>query len=366
MPRIPRIPLLTHNEALRQRTLLAHPRASCAAAASRRRRCRTASVDVTPPSCATRATASIRKAVDEGARWPRPSPCPASGPARLADAAAHHASSRRSQRPRPRHRLPRRRCPTSSARRRTPRPSQRRRVGARHARPARPTADDTGPGGLGQRRRTPRPPRREIVLRAREAVAGVPGETRQALDDGTNGFERILPGADRMYPDTDLPPMRIADERLERHPQAVPVRRLGRARPGTASSACRRDLAERLAVSRLAALFEALVKDWEIDAEGRRRGPGPVSLRLKTGLDPPRRPATRRLAPDRRRSAATGELSREGVFAADGEGRPRRGPARRRRRPSGDRGGGLRPGRRCGRRARRDEGPQPGRARPTS
>jgi glutamyl-tRNA(Gln) amidotransferase subunit E len=56
----------------------------------------------------------------------------------------------------------------------------------------------------------------EITLRAREATIGVPSETRQALRDGTNGFERILPGPDRMYPDTDLPPLRITPERLER------------------------------------------------------------------------------------------------------------------------------------------------------
>ncbi len=57
---------------------------------------------------------------------------------------------------------------------------------------------------------------REITIRARDATAGVPNETRQALDDGTDGFERILPGADRMYPDTDLPPIGIPDERLDR------------------------------------------------------------------------------------------------------------------------------------------------------
>jgi glutamyl-tRNA(Gln) amidotransferase subunit E len=55
----------------------------------------------------------------------------------------------------------------------------------------------------------------EIVIRAKEASAGVPNETRQALADGTNGFERILPGADRMYPDTDLPPIEITDDRLD-------------------------------------------------------------------------------------------------------------------------------------------------------
>lgn len=54
----------------------------------------------------------------------------------------------------------------------------------------------------------------EIIIRAKEATVGIPSETRQALSDGTNGFERILPGADRMYPDTDLPPKKITDEKL--------------------------------------------------------------------------------------------------------------------------------------------------------
>jgi glutamyl-tRNA(Gln) amidotransferase subunit E len=52
---------------------------------------------------------------------------------------------------------------------------------------------------------------REILIRAGEAFAGVPAETRQAYRDGTTGFERILPGPDRMYPDTDTPPLPIPD-----------------------------------------------------------------------------------------------------------------------------------------------------------
>ncbi len=63
---------------------------------------------------------------------------------------------------------------------------------------------------------------REIVIRARDALAGVPAETRQAFDDGTNGFERILPGPDRMYPDTDTPPLPIADDTVIRVRQRLP------------------------------------------------------------------------------------------------------------------------------------------------
>jgi glutamyl-tRNA(Gln) amidotransferase subunit E len=62
----------------------------------------------------------------------------------------------------------------------------------------------------------------EIAIRAREAAEGIPSDTRQALKDGTNGFERVLPGPQRMYPDTDLPPIEIKTERLERIREQMP------------------------------------------------------------------------------------------------------------------------------------------------
>jgi len=54
----------------------------------------------------------------------------------------------------------------------------------------------------------------EIRARVFEAFDGVPNETRQHLRDGLTDFERILPGADRMYPDTDHPPLRITPARV--------------------------------------------------------------------------------------------------------------------------------------------------------
>jgi glutamyl-tRNA(Gln) amidotransferase subunit E len=47
-------------------------------------------------------------------------------------------------------------------------------------------------------------------------MKGVPNETRQVLANGETRFERVLPGPERMYPDTDLPPLAIPDERLAR------------------------------------------------------------------------------------------------------------------------------------------------------
>ncbi|PKP31841.1 MAG: Glu-tRNA(Gln) amidotransferase GatDE subunit E [Bacteroidetes bacterium HGW-Bacteroidetes-16] len=51
-----------------------------------------------------------------------------------------------------------------------------------------------------------------IEERCQMAFLGVPPETRKSLADGTTIFERVLPGADRMYPDTDSPPIPLPDE----------------------------------------------------------------------------------------------------------------------------------------------------------
>lgn len=55
-----------------------------------------------------------------------------------------------------------------------------------------------------------------IEERCRMAFEGVPNETRKALKDGTTIFERVLPGADRMYPDTDSAPIPIEDIYIEK------------------------------------------------------------------------------------------------------------------------------------------------------
>lgn len=64
----------------------------------------------------------------------------------------------------------------------------------------------------------------EIKIRAVDATIGVPSETRQVFPDGTNDFERILPGPNRMYPDTDSPPAPILEEHLEHIRKVLPER----------------------------------------------------------------------------------------------------------------------------------------------
>lgn len=55
----------------------------------------------------------------------------------------------------------------------------------------------------------------EISIRAREATQGIPNETRQVMKTMDTDFERILPGPDRMYPDTDSPPIPVAENLLQ-------------------------------------------------------------------------------------------------------------------------------------------------------
>ncbi len=103
----------------------------------------------------------------------------------------------------------------------------------------------------------------EVIARAREATMGVPSETRQALGDGTNGFERILPGPDRMYPDTDLPPKRIMPERLERLRGSLPARILTR-EARYREIGVPDDLVAPLAASRSVPLFERATGEWGV------------------------------------------------------------------------------------------------------
>jgi glutamyl-tRNA(Gln) amidotransferase subunit E len=63
----------------------------------------------------------------------------------------------------------------------------------------------------------------EILLRYADALDGVPSETRQPFPDGSTDFERILPGPDRMYPDTDSPPIRMERARVEKLRAVLPV-----------------------------------------------------------------------------------------------------------------------------------------------
>ena len=56
---------------------------------------------------------------------------------------------------------------------------------------------------------------RVATERANAAIEGIPEETRDPLPDGTTRYSRPLPGAARMYPETDVPPMLMTEEKLK-------------------------------------------------------------------------------------------------------------------------------------------------------
>jgi len=159
----------------------------------------------------------------------------------------------------------------------------------------------------------------EVLIRAREAFDGVPQETRQALDDGTTGFERVLPGADRMYPDTDLPPIGLSDERIETIRAGLPLPPWER-EALAAEAGVGPDLAARLSRHRAWELFAHLLPLLQETRDAALTPHQLASLLLDRSSPRPLNPATagpwwenvvRRLT--------AGELLPEGVWSAESE-----------------------------------------------
>jgi len=61
-----------------------------------------------------------------------------------------------------------------------------------------------------------------IEERCKMAFEGVPNESRKSFADGTTLFERVLPGADRMYPDTDSPPIPLSNDYIDMLSENLP------------------------------------------------------------------------------------------------------------------------------------------------
>jgi glutamyl-tRNA(Gln) amidotransferase subunit E len=55
----------------------------------------------------------------------------------------------------------------------------------------------------------------QVMRRAALALEGVPEETRKMLEGGSTSYMRPLPGAARMYPETDVLPVPISEERMQ-------------------------------------------------------------------------------------------------------------------------------------------------------
>ena len=104
-----------------------------------------------------------------------------------------------------------------------------------------------------------------VVDRANQALVGVPEETRRALPDGNTEFMRPLPGAARMYVETDIPPITITKRRLEEIQKRLPELPELRQRRFVKTYKLSEDLSKRMSLSENAALFEQLVEKYKVD-----------------------------------------------------------------------------------------------------
>ncbi|MDL5360939.1 Glu-tRNA(Gln) amidotransferase subunit GatE [Halalkalicoccus sp. NIPERK01] len=95
-----------------------------------------------------------------------------------------------------------------------------------------------------------------IAARAGTAIEGVPEETRGANDDGTSRYLRPLPGAARMYPETDVPPVEPDPSEVE-----TPELLTEKVERYQSEHGLDAGLAEQVAYGRRMALFERVVSE---------------------------------------------------------------------------------------------------------
>ncbi|MEM0026309.1 MAG: Glu-tRNA(Gln) amidotransferase subunit GatE [Ignisphaera sp.] len=101
----------------------------------------------------------------------------------------------------------------------------------------------------------------EVVKnRCAEAIEGIPKETRAANEDGTTRYMRPQPGAARMYPETDIPPIRITSELLEEAKRLVPPTVDDKIKQFVQQYNLSFELAKQLVYSDYLTLYEELVK----------------------------------------------------------------------------------------------------------
>jgi glutamyl-tRNA(Gln) amidotransferase subunit E len=107
---------------------------------------------------------------------------------------------------------------------------------------------------------------RAVVERAREALEGVPEETRASNQDGTTRFMRPRPGAARMYPETDIPPVQVTEEHVEwvsSHLPELPGQKLHRL---AKEYRLNEKLAKQILDSEYGELFEVIAKESKVSA----------------------------------------------------------------------------------------------------
>jgi glutamyl-tRNA(Gln) amidotransferase subunit E len=105
---------------------------------------------------------------------------------------------------------------------------------------------------------------RAVIERAREAIKGVPEETRAANPDGTTRYMRPRPGAARMYPETDIPPIQVTEELINSIRQRLPELPEQRLERLMREYALNQKLAKQIMESECTELFETIAKESKV------------------------------------------------------------------------------------------------------
>ena len=105
-----------------------------------------------------------------------------------------------------------------------------------------------------------------IINRIKEAEIGVPAETRLATLDGETVFLRPRPGAARMYPETDIPPIKITQKDLEKAKQNIPKSWDESLKELQEKYNLNVQLAEQILDSKYLELFEKIVKTTSVSS----------------------------------------------------------------------------------------------------
>jgi glutamyl-tRNA(Gln) amidotransferase subunit E len=103
-----------------------------------------------------------------------------------------------------------------------------------------------------------------VTQRAREAVKGVPEETRAANPDGTTRYMRPRPGAARMYPETDVPPIQLSEEYVEKLRACLPELPEQKVKRLTKEYGLNPKLVEQILNSEYIDLFEMVAKETKV------------------------------------------------------------------------------------------------------
>ncbi len=104
-----------------------------------------------------------------------------------------------------------------------------------------------------------------VVDRANMAFNGVPEETRRALPDGNTEYMRPLPGSARMYVETDVPPLRITEEEVEKIGERLPEKPGEKRKKYQEKFGLSKELAKQLSVSDKTSFFEEVIEKHDID-----------------------------------------------------------------------------------------------------